>query len=243
MKNTQQLTDILILRQLFFSKNNQLIIFDSSENFQIVNEKNVTICYSPAELLFVCNNTNTNFVFVNLCFVLAEKSINIISQLTHCEGVIDFYKKHNNTFTDFYYFNNPDQTMRWVFPRKSKSPCFLNLYNGSGVKASLFKNATKCLHQINCLQTITSGKFSVLFKNKNWMERHSGDLSFDDYAIFTGTVGENRKAIIALSENKKCTQYLKIPLTKAAQQLVDNECQQLEAIANANFEYLKQPSV
>lgn len=133
--------------------------------------------------------------------------------------------------------------MRWIFPTKSKSPSFLNLYNGSGVKATVFKMAAKILHSIGWIKPITSGQFSIFSKNKNTIQRHLGELPHDDFAIFTGTVGENRKAIIALSSNKKCTHFIKIPMTNAAEKLVENEYEQLQNIASYTLKDLDFPNV
>jgi len=103
------------------------------------------------------NNTFTKFILVNLSDFSLEK----IQTNPNLEGIIDFSKKNNNTFTSFCFLNNPDKSMRWIFPTKSKSPAFLNLYNGSGIKAIAFESAVKFLHFIGWVKPISSGKFSI----------------------------------------------------------------------------------
>ena len=61
------------------------------------------------------------------------------------------------------------------------------------------------------------------------------------YSIFTGTVGVNRKAVISFEEAGKATQFLKMPLTKVVQKLVDKEAFYLKKLQTYSFKQLVIP--
>lgn len=240
-----QYTDFFILRDLFFSKDSEILILDDEKEWQSApgihvitdNNKALEEFYNPDNI--GTGGSSTKFVVLNF----SKLPLYRFYHNPNLEGIIDFTNENERGFQSYYFLNNPDQTMRWIFPRKCKSPAFLHLYNGSGMKAKVFKKAAKMLHAIDCLQTIVSGQFSIFRKNKTSFDQHFSNFHYDDFAIFTGTVGENRKAIIALAEKRKCTQFLKIPMTDAAQDLVSNEYRQLKNIATQKFETLIAPQI
>ena len=103
--------------------------------------------------------------------------------------------------------------------------------------------ASKVLNKLNYLKPIVDGQFSVFFKNNRKFKISFDDIPFDDFAIFTGTIGENRKAIISLSKNKSCTHFIKIPLTDASLDLVKNEYQQLTNLGKFKYATTVFPNV
>ena len=162
-------------------------------------------------------------------------------QFKKVEGIISFSDQTHVEAKSYYFINNPDGSMRWLFPTKSISACFLNLYNGSGVKAFAFKEVAKKLSVLGWMKPITSGRFSIFSKHKKNIKHHFGKLLYDDFAIFTGTVGDDRKMVVALSKNKICNHFVKIPLTSAAERLVENEFQMLDQLSDHQFEELVFP--
>ena len=230
-------TDLDILNKILFPNSKRIVVFDPDNISSFSPDKNFEFCQDEKKLTSILKNIDSNFTFASF----AKFSIPEIKKYSLLEGIFDFSKKRSNTFTKFYFINNPDGSMRWVFPKDNQTPCFLNLYNGSGWKANLFSTASKFLNSINFLQPIVSGQFSVFFKNKTKFESSFDGIPFNDFAIFTGTIGENRKAIVALSKNKKCTHFIKTPLTKSSLKLVENEYQQLRNLENNNFSFTSIP--
>ena len=243
MKNKIYYSDLKILDYLFFQisrqvgfKKDSLVIFDPQHRMDVVSD-DATVIDSAYELESFCNNALTNFVLVNL----SNQSLSKYIDLEMLEGLIDFSKYQTKASTAYYFINNPNQSMRWLFPTKSTSACFLNLYNGSGVRAFAFKEVAKKLSIMGWMKPIASGRFSIFSKNKKSINHHFGKLPFDDFAIFTGTVGDDRKIVAALSENKKCNHFVKIPLTDAAEKLVENEFQILDQLSIHTFQELIVP--
>ena len=228
-------SDLKILNYLFFNKKENLVIFDP-ENITDIIEDDVIVIDFLGELEMFCNNALTSFVLVNL----SNQPLSKYAGLETLEGIIDFSKFQTKDSTAYYFINNPDQSLRWLFPTKSTSACFLNLYNGSGMKAFAFKEVAKKLSAMGWMKPIASGKFSIFSKAKN-INHHFGKIAFDDFAIFTGTVGDDRKMVAALSENKICKQFVKIPLTDSAEKLVKNEFQILDQLSEMNFKKLVVP--
>jgi len=109
------------------------------------------------------------------------------------------------------------------------------------MKAFAFKEVAKKLSVMGWMKPIASGRFSILSKKKKNINHHFGKLPFDDFAVFTGTVGDDRKIVVALNQNKTCTQFVKIPLTDSAEKLVENEFQILDKLSSTNFEKLVIP--
>lgn len=129
----------------------------------------------------------------------------------------------------FYYINNPDKSIRWIFPEGNDRPVFLDLYNNDGWKAKCYRMLMTWSYRLGLYSFFTSGSFFIESQEPHF-KQFFDDTSIEEYAIFTGTAGKNRKAIVALHQNKKCTQFIKIPLTSNAQALVQNEKQQLQEL-------------
>ncbi len=140
----------------------------------------------------------------------------------------------------FYFINSPDGAIRWIFPTALKHPGFLSLYNSSGLKASVFQQVVKLAFQTQTQHLICSGKFVLYSKKENYVQQlYAGeDHSF---SIFTGTVGLNRKAIIALHKEKETTQFIKYPLTENAKVLIQNEWNHLRCLGQFKFENIVVP--
>ncbi len=84
------------------------------------------------------------------------------------------------------YLANPDGSPRWVWPEASRSPEFLSFYPASTWKQRLFHVVVRVIF----LLRLQGYVFSVTTTEP--VEGASGS----DWAIFTGTVGPNRKQVI-----------------------------------------------
>lgn len=152
--------------------------------------------------------------------------------------------KKSLDFKEYHFINNPDQTIRWLYPARQKNPTFLHLYNASGWKGQLIKIGIKAGFRCGLSQRIKQGTIRVYAPYApvgGELQKSSTIYKTSDFAIFTGTKGENRKAVIAFEKNKRATHFLKVPLTKAANTLVVNESERLKELANYSFETLVIP--
>lgn len=116
--------------------------------------------------------------------------------------------------------NNPDGTPRWIWNAKCNKPLFLKFYNVGSKRAFLFASIIKLVFILK-LQKIA-------FKKKTYFISKLGNELFDfnnDWALFTGTVGPNNKAILYANNS-----FYKIATTANAQTLINDEHKMLEKI-------------
>lgn len=160
--------------------------------------------------------------------------------------ILDFRSKPQNlegfNAEIFYFINSPNGTMRWIFPKELKHPGFLSLYNSSGLRASIFQQVVKLAYQTQTHHLISSGKLVLYSKREKYVHQlyAAEDQSF---SIFTGTVGPNRKVIIALHQGKTTTNFIKVPLTENATFLVNNEWNHLRCLGQFQFKHIEVPKV
>ncbi|RNA61976.1 hypothetical protein D1631_08525 [Chryseobacterium nematophagum] len=125
----------------------------------------------------------------------------------------------------FSYIPNPDGSVRWFWNTNSQKPLFLKFYNASTVKAKLFSMFVKLIFILN-LQKLIFKKEDVHYiaEDKNIFDIEG------DWAIFTGTMGPNNKAILF------CNDYFyKIADTENARILIHQELKNITYSGNSTF--------
>lgn len=140
----------------------------------------------------------------------------------------------------FDYVNNPDGSIRWLYPSGLRRPLFLQLYNGSGWRGFLLRHAFRAAFSTGLRGLAKSGTLHVFFKNRLPLAERIGQCEGGDYAVFTGTVGENRKAVVFL-KNGTGEWFYKLPLTAAAGSLVQNEGQVLAGLEALDLQKMQVP--
>ena len=232
------INDLTILQQLFFDKSLNAIVFDPQDRLML-NAKAPFIWLEELETLKEVVEKNPQQKL--LIFNLSLSEIDFDFSQTNISGVIHFNEIQNRTTaTKFYYINNPDKSMRWVFPKSNSNPVFLTLYNNAGWKATAYRAAMKVAYRSKTESLLTSGCFMLENRSTN-IERFFNQNEVDEYAIFTGTAGANRKAIITLFQDNRCSNFVKIPLTPKANDLIRNEQQQLEWLNSIGLDKMEIP--
>ncbi len=143
----------------------------------------------------------------------------------------------------FGYVNNPDGSIRWLYPLGIRQPLFLRLYNGSGWRGSLFSLAFRAAFLLRNERLVRSGTVHVFHKNQPLLGGLFDLCPMGKMAIFTGTVGENRKAVIALDDPDGNAWFYKQPLTPEAANLVKNEQRVLAELAQLGLQKMQVPTV
>lgn len=111
------------------------------------------------------------------------------------------------------YIANRDGSPRWIWNSENNEPLFLKFYN-VGSKSSWFY--AKLIQIVFALQLQR-----LFFKQKKWFYSVDKNPLFDcksSWALFTGTVGSNNKAILYANKT-----FYKIASTENAAQLIENE--------------------
>ncbi|MCS4302432.1 hypothetical protein [Chryseobacterium sp. BIGb0232] len=120
--------------------------------------------------------------------------------------------------TTFSYILNPDGSVRWFWNSKSGKPLFLKFYNAATPKAKIFSYVVQIVFALRLQR--------LVFKNETVYYTEYGKPIFDiagDWAIFTGTVGPNNKALLFADGF-----FYKITETETAKRLIENEFKSIE---------------
>ena len=124
------------------------------------------------------------------------------------------------------YRNNPDGTIRWVWPKSARRADFLKFYHSSGLRAGLFCFIAGLLADIGLLKLLAHGEFAVELEDHFF--RRIANTCHTRWAWFSGTVGPNRKSILWRGDRKADNAvFIKIPLTERAQDNLKVEANQL----------------
>ncbi len=118
---------------------------------------------------------------------------------------------------------NSDKSLRWIWPSKSRSAAFLKFYHRGSLKSRLAAFLLKCTTGLGLGKYVASGSCK-LFVNDTGAEILP---TLTDWAMFTGTVGENRK-IIAWYQKGIHSSFAKIPLSVISEQNIRNEYDALQ---------------
>lgn len=176
---------------------------------------------------------------------LQVPKINSIKEGEMFDVVISPLLKNMDNFNrqGFYYFNNPDGTMRWIYPIETKRPNFLAFYNSNYYKAKLIKFGFHMAFLTGQSKRISTGKFYVYAKEKTRLETILGPNVKKAFSLFTGTVGSSRKFVIETHEGKKIQQFIKLGVTDAASKYILREYNHLEELKGLDSTHVIIPSV
>lgn len=121
------------------------------------------------------------------------------------------------------YILNPDGSLRWFWNSNSKKPLFLKFYNAATPKAKLFSLFVKLVFAFRFQKFV--------FKKENVYYTKAEKPIFDiesDWAVFTGTVGPNNKALLFADGF-----FYKIAETESAKNLISTEHKNLEILKSS----------
>lgn len=138
----------------------------------------------------------------------------------------------------FDFINNADGTIRWMYDHQYDKPIFLNLYNNLNWKGDLFKTTLKTGFKLGVKNWLKSGAIWITSTKELFLE---GINNKGQYAIFTGTIGEQRNAVISFVQGQKATKFLKMPLTASAKVLVRNEWNYLQQLQSYKLRKITLP--
>ena len=137
------------------------------------------------------------------------------------------------------YIQNTDGSIRWIQPSKLTQPLFIKFYSTSSYKSILYAFIIRVVFLLRIQKYIfktASMDISVLNQiNKN------ENLS-DNWAIFTGTEGPNRKILLYQSKERE-NSFTKISLNKNSKRLLAHEKEMISKLTELNTESIIHPNV
>lgn len=140
----------------------------------------------------------------------------------------------HNRKVDCYYRNNPDGSIRWVWPSGVHTPVFLRFYHVAGTRARLFSAVARLAAFVGCLRFMASGRFC--WYTGNTVAPFIPLCGNSSWAWFAGTPGPDRKAVLFTQPNgTQPGTFCKIALTARAQENIAHEAQQLQLFQQLPF--------
>ena len=134
------------------------------------------------------------------------------------------------------YINNPDGSVRWIWPLKSKQPLFLKFYHVQGLKANLFAFIIPFIFR--------AGLQKFIFKSTKIKTVNPYILDAYNWALFTGTPGPNQKYILYQQNAVKGGGYFtKIGITFQSQSLINHEKSVIDSLSKKQNIYFDFPVV
>lgn len=147
--------------------------------------------------------------------------------------------------TTWRHITNPDGTPRWLYPSHLRKPRFLAFYNFNYWKARLYKFMINMAFRLRLGALAASGRIVIHSKCSPHVESliHSTPGVTRDYAIFAGTAGPNRKAVIAEGQAGRVGSFLKIALNECSAKNIDNEFESLSRLQDLRIKDIVIPAV
>lgn len=142
----------------------------------------------------------------------------------------------------FSYINNPDGTIRWFFPSSQNKALFLSLYQKASWKSKAYHVGAKAAFAVGQQHRLFSGTFTFP-ESQNLLAQLVHKMGYQQYAVFTGTAGADRKSVVSMGNGGHVKRFLKIAHTETALQLVQNEQKALEALSEMDIPKLFTPQV
>lgn len=143
----------------------------------------------------------------------------------------------------FSFISNPDGTIRWIYPNNLEVPTFLNFYSTSTWRAKILYYIIKVAFLLRLPKLVRSGNLKLEIQEDSVLGNILIKYKNDGFSIFTGTVGENRKAIVEINKNNQTIAFVKIPLTESSKILILNEIKQLNLIRRYDFKKIIVPEL
>jgi thymidylate kinase len=137
-------------------------------------------------------------------------------------------------------YNNTDGSLRWAWPTGSNQPNCLRFYNIASVKAKIFSLVFKIAFATRLTGLLAKTKFTLFAQPGT--EGALKNIWGNNFAIFTGTVGPNRKGVIWY-KNKTEQCFIKVALSENAAAIIGKEAAALTILQQYNFKQLQLPTV
>ncbi len=138
-------------------------------------------------------------------------------------------KSSSKSILTFHCIYNSDGTTRWLWSANASQPNFIHFYNQGNFKSKLFVLAAKFSFKLGLGRFFKQGIIQVA-------DFEYCDPSNRIWAVFTGTVGPNRKAILRTIDENGNVVFDKFPFTEIAKQNLGNENKALSNLKASSAE-------
>lgn len=127
----------------------------------------------------------------------------------------------------FHFINNPDGTIRWIYPKNNNNPSFLKFYNVSSWKSYLIDRTIRTFYFLNLKKVVASGNIDVQIEENSILKNVLEDSKDYSFSIFTGTKGDNRKVVIEADSINYGKIFSKLAISVNSKRLIQTEYENL----------------
>lgn len=135
-----------------------------------------------------------------------------------------------------HYRNNPDGTIRWIWPASLKQPVFLKFYNAASFKAKLVTFVIQLLFAFR-LQKLFASVTKIVSVNEQDYNEFLDQVN-NNWSLFNGTAGVHQTPVFYGSGT-----FIKLPVGKNAPAIIHNEYLNMLLLNNQHFNHIQFPMV
>jgi hypothetical protein len=174
---------------------------------------------------------------------MRNQSIEVNEEILNSIGIdfIDenYQEKYDSTYYAMYW---PDGTIRWVFTVAGITPGFLAFYSAGNVRAKLGVCFMRMIAATGLMKYFAKKmpRFRVL--EQGVLATSLKQANCNGWSLFAGTPGIDRKAVLALSDNGKIKNYVKVPISDTSRNLVLDEFKAIKLFYNLQLKSVSIPS-
>lgn len=143
---------------------------------------------------------------------------------------LSFEKIKNTIPKEVVLIKNTDKSIRWIIPKAAKKAHFLKFYAITNFRSKAMAFVLKTAFNFKLTRLLFTTK--TIYVTPGAFHK-SIDFNTNEWAIFTGTKGPNRKLVVSFPEQK---QILKVALNKASKSLLKIEHDALNQLNSLNME-------
>ncbi len=223
------LSDLILLRDVFAPNKMELAIFDPFHRLTGVFKSNFKLLQEP----LVEDNNSAFYIDLAIDGCSFQKTGNALL----------LGSSSNNDTVKYFFINNSDGTIRWIFPANSNVAGYLSLYNTGTWKGKLYKQISHLAWTFGQGNRLVSGTIYLQQNLINQVKQQYGIEVDETVSFFTGTRGATRKAVMEIHKGKTCMGFVKIPVTDTSKKLVQNEIDMLASLGKYDFTTLSLPTL
>jgi hypothetical protein len=166
---------------------------------------------------------------------MIRKSTDINENILHHAGIklVDRSgSKPNRPY--FYAIDWPDGSLRWLFKADGFVPGFLAFYPAGNLRAKLGAIFMRLVSGIGFMGRFASKFCDFELLDDGTLAKALIACDCDDWSLFAGTPGSDRKLVAALYKNKKVMYYIKISISDSSLKLIHQEHKAIELFSGFN---------
>ncbi|CAN5576884.1 hypothetical protein BH11BAC2_BH11BAC2_08960 [soil metagenome] len=213
------LSDLQLLRELFAPQRSQLVIYDPFERLTGYKQLSFTLTESPLK------DIPATVCYADLSEIV-RLSINA-----------------DQDFSTLYYINNPDGTIRWIYPAEGKKAGYLSLYNTGTWKGRIYRKVSELAWTFGQAKRLASGMILLQQNLLESVKERYQIVEKEEISFFMGTRGETRKVVMEIHQGTSTVGFVKIPVTEKSSELVKNECDMISELGKYDFSTLSLPRI